>query len=115
MFIGDFNLYVIFFLTMFGGLVISTNSTLHLLLTAELLWITLYVMALFTGFVYDSLNLLSLTFFFLILSAVEFAVGLVLMLLQHTLTRSVSLTDNDMNVVKFTTRIVNQLNVNRVS
>lgn len=94
---------------------ISTNSVLHLLLTAELLWITLYIITLFVGFVYDSLNLLSLTFFFLILSAVEFAVGLVIMLLQHTLTRSVSLSDNDMNAVKFSTRLTNNVNINRLN
>lgn len=99
---------------MFTGLVVSTNSALHLLLTAELLWITLYIVTLFVGFVYDNLNLLSLTFFFLILSAVEFAVGLVLMLLQHTLTRSTSLTENSSNTVKFTTRLTNYVNVNRV-
>lgn len=115
MILGDFNLYVILFLIMLVGLTVSTNSTLHLLLTAELLWITLYILALFLGLSYDSLNLLSLTFYFLILSAVEFAVGLVLMLLQHTLTRSISLTENDTNVPKFTNRLVNQLNVNKVS
>jgi hypothetical protein len=54
-------------------------------------------------------------FFFLILSAVEFAVGLVIMLLQHTLTRSVSLSDNDMNAVKFSTRLTNNININRLN
>ena len=115
LFLGDLNLYVIFFLLVLSSLLISTNSVLHLLLTAELLWITLYIITLFVGFVYDSLNLLSLTFFFLILSAVEFAVGLVIMLLQHTLTRSVSLSDNDMNAVKFSTRLTNNVNINRLN
>jgi len=115
LFLGDLNLYVIFFLLTLSSLLISTNSVLHLLLTAELLWITLYIITLFVGFVYDSLNLLSLTFFFLILSAVEFAVGLVLMLLQHTLTRSVSLSDNDMNVVKFSNLLTNNININRLN
>jgi hypothetical protein len=56
LFLGDLNLYVIFFLLVLSSLMISTNSVLHLLLTAELLWITLYIITLFVGFVYDSLH-----------------------------------------------------------
>lgn len=37
------------------------------------------------------------------------------MLLQHTLTRSVSLSDNDMNAVKFSTRLTNNININRLN
>lgn len=55
------------------------------------MWITLYAIVLFVGLAYDNLNFLSLTFFFLIFSAVEFGVGLVIMLMQHLLTRSIDL------------------------
>lgn len=51
----------------------------------------MYGLTLFIGLAYDNLNLLSLTFFFLIFSAVEFGVGLVLMLLQHILLRTLYL------------------------
>lgn len=90
-----------------------TNTALHLLLTAELLWITLYVVVLFIGLVYDNLNVLSLTFFFLIFSAIEFGLGLVLILLQHVLLRTLNLDEAETNVVKFSSRVRRGVNVNR--
>jgi len=93
-------------------LILHTNTALHLLLTAELLWITLYGIALFIGLAFDNLNILSLTFFFLIFSAVEFAVGLVLMLIQHLLTRSISLETTDSNIFKNMSRSTVHLKVN---
>jgi len=78
---------------------LSTNvtSALHLLLTAELLWVTLYVIVLNMGMLYDNINLLSLTFFFLVLSAVEFGIGIVLILVQNVFLRSIYLSDNSKN------------------
>ena len=61
------------------------------------------------GIVYDNANFLSLTFFFLVLSAVEFGVGLVLLLVQNIFTRSLSLSDNTKNDVKYSTRFINKL------
>jgi len=86
-----------------------------MILTAELLWITLYAIVFIVGLAYDNLNLLSLTFFFLVLSAIEFGVGLVLMLLQNILTRSINLTDNDTNFIKFLTRFKTTLFTNRIN
>lgn len=112
LFLGDFNTFLLFFFFLFATLVIHTNTALHLLLTAELLWITLYALALFTGLAFDNLNILSLTFFFLIFSAVEFAIGLVLLLLQHLLTRTITLDSSDVNIFKHLNRVFNRLNVN---
>ena len=86
------------------SITINVSSALHLLLTAEILWITLYVLVLSLGIVYDNANFLSLTFFFLVLSAVEFGVGLVLLLVQNIFTRSLSLSDNTKNDVKYIAR-----------
>ena len=58
---------------------------------------SLYIITLSVGFVYDNINLLSLTFFFLVLSAVEFGIGLVIMLLQNIFFRSLQLHDNSKN------------------
>ena len=115
MFLGDLNVLFLFFFFILGSLLVNTNTALHLLLTAELLWITLYTIVLFVGLVYDNLNILSLTFFFLIFSAIEFGVGLILLLLQHILTRTLSLDDNDTNIFKFSHRFNRQLNVNRIN
>lgn len=115
MFLGDLNLFIIFFFFLLSSLLINTNTALHLLLTAELLWITLYAVVLVVGTVYDNLNLLSLTFFFLVFSAVEFGVGLILMLVQHILTRTLHLDDKDTNVFKFNNRVNRRFNTNRLN
>lgn len=98
-----------------GGLLVNTNTALHLLLTAELLWITLYSIVLFVGLVYDNINLLSLTFFFLIFSAIEFGVGLVILLLQHILLRTLGLHTSDVNILKYTNRYNRGINLSRLN
>jgi hypothetical protein len=94
---------------------INTNTALHLLLTAELLWISLYGIVFFVGLIYDNLNILSLTFFFLVFSAIELGVGLVLLLLQNIITRSIHLNDTDANFLKFTTRFKNKIYINKIN
>jgi len=74
----------------------------------------LYVVVLFVGLAYDNLHILSLTFFFLIFSAIEFSIGLVLLLLQHLLTRTLNLDSSDVNIFKFINRFSRKLNTNRL-
>lgn len=93
MFIGDINIYFILFFLILFSISFNVTNALHLLLTAELLWITLYIVVFAIGYVSDNVNLLSLTFFFLVLSAVEFGIGLVIILLQNVFLRSTSLND----------------------
>lgn len=107
-------LFLFFFLILFS-IIINTNTALHLLLTAELLWITLYMIALLIGLIYDNLNILSLTFFFLVFSAIEFGIGLVLLLFQNIITRSINLNDNDTNFLKFFNRFRNRLYINKIN
>lgn len=97
MFIGDINLYFIIFFLILVSLSTNVTSALHLLLTAELLWVSLYVLVLNMGLTYDNVNLLALTFFFLVLSAVEFGIGVVLILVQNVFLRSVHLDDSSQN------------------
>ncbi len=115
LFLGDLNTFILLFFLLFSTFLSTTNTALHLLLTAELLWITLYVVTLFIGLLYDNLNLLSLTFFFLIFSAIEFGVGLILLLLQHLLTRSLSLYENENNIFKFVNRFNRSININKLT
>jgi hypothetical protein len=115
LFLGDLNTLFLCFFLIFGSLIINTNTALHLLLTAELLWITLYAIVLVIGLVYDNLNTLSLTFFFLIFSAIEFGVGLILLLLQHILLRTLNLTDIETNIFKFINKFNRQVNINRIN
>jgi len=107
---GDINFVILLFFILFSSITINVNTSLHLLLTAEFLWITLYVLTLLSGLVFDNLNLLSLTFFFLILSAVEFGLGLVIILVQNVLLRSINLNDWTQNSFKFLTKFQQKLN-----
>lgn len=104
------NFVLFLFFIMFASIALNINTALHLLLTAELLWITLYILVLFIGLTYDNLNILSLTFFFLILSAVEFGLGLIIMLVQHIIMRSISLNDTNTNSLKFSLRFSRKVN-----
>jgi NADH:ubiquinone oxidoreductase subunit K len=113
--IGDLNIVLILFLLLFSSFLIHINTSLHLLLTAELLWITIYITTVLIGIMYDNLNILSLSFFVLVFSAVEFAVGLILLVLQHLFTRTLSLNEDDSNFLKFTNRIIKKNNVNRIN
>lgn len=110
--LGDFNFLFLLFFIMFTSIALNVNTALHLLLTAEILWITLYIITLFIGLAYDNLNLLSLTFFFLILSAVEFGLGLIIMLVQNIIMRSINLNDSNINPIKFASRLNSKLNTN---
>jgi NADH:ubiquinone oxidoreductase subunit K len=101
---GDLNLFLFLFLFFSLTIIVNINTALHLLLTAELLWISLYIIVLFIGFIFDSVNLLSLTFFFLIFSAVEFGLGLIIILIQHLLLRSISINFLNKNIFKFNLR-----------
>jgi len=107
-------LFLFFFLILFS-ILINTNTSLHFLLTAELLWITLYNIFLFVGLVFDNINILSLTFFFLVFSAIEFGIGLVLLLFQNIITRSINLNDYDNNFLKFSNRFKNKLYINKIN
>ena len=55
------------------------------------------------------------TFFFLIFSAIEFGVGLVLLLLQHILLRTLNLNDSETNIFKFVSRFNREINTNRIN
>lgn len=115
MMVESLNLFFLFFFLIIFSIIINTNTSLHLLLTAELLWITLYAIVLFIGLVYDNLNVLSLTFFFLVFSAIEFGIGLVLLLLQNIITRSINLNDYDTNFLKFSNRFKTKLYLNKIN
>lgn len=73
------------------------------------------MLSLSIGLIYDNVNFLSLTFFFLVLSAVEFGIGLVIILIQNIFLRSISLTNNSSNYFKDSTRFSNRLKSGRIN
>lgn len=106
--------YFLFFILnlIITSVIVNVNTSLHLLLTAEFLWITLYSLVLIIGTTYNNLNFISLTFLFLTLSAVEFSIGLVLILMQSIISRSINLNTLPYNTIKFVNRFFMKLNVN---
>jgi len=106
---GDINFILFIFFIILLSISINVNTALHLLLTAEILWVTLYFLVIVTGFIYNSLNLLFLTFFFLLLSAVELGIGLVLVLIQTIFFRTIQLNLNTTNSFKFSTRFLRKV------
>lgn len=110
---GDLNFLIFIYFLIFFSFVINGNHTLYLLLAAELLWVTLYGMALLLAFINDDLNILSLTLFFLVFSAVELAVGFVLLMLQNTVLRSLTLVDGSNNFFFFLERLQSRLFTSR--
>jgi len=113
--VESLHLFFLFFFLIIFSLIVNTNTALHLLLTAEILWISLYAITLFIGLIYDNLNILSLTFFFLVFSAVEFGIGLILLLFQNIVNRSINLNDLDHNFLKFSNRFKNKLYLNKIN
>ena len=101
MILGDLNILIIIFFILFFSFFININTSLHLILTAELIWITLYFIVVFNGFLIDDLNLISLSLFFLILSAVEFGFGLIIILYQHIYFKSIQNNIQIDNFLKF--------------
>lgn len=112
--VESINLLFIFFLILLFSVLINTNTSLHLLLTAELLWITIYAITFFIGLHFDNLNVLSLTFFSLVLSAVEFSFGVILILFQNVITRTISIFENDFNFLKFLNRFKSKFYINKI-
>jgi len=111
---GELNFLFFLFFVLFTTIIININTAIHLLLTAEFLWITLYIITLLIGLIFDNLNMLSLTFFFLVLSAVEFGLGLIIILIQNIFNRTINLNNLNINNIKFLLRYNSKLNINNI-
>ena len=67
------------------------------------------------GIFYDSLNVLALTFFFLAFSAVELGIGLILLLFQNAVSRTVGLNERGENFLKMFNRARARLYKNKIN
>ena len=63
----------------------------------------------------NDLNILSLTFFFLVFSAIELSLGLILIVAQNLILRSINVLDMNSNFYLFTARIKNRLFLNKIN
>ncbi len=112
--VESLNLFIFFFFLFFFSILLNTNTSLHLLLTAEILWITLYSITLYICILYDYFNVIALKFFFLVFSAIEFGLGLIILLIQNIINRTINLGDNDIKNIKFLNRFKTKININKI-
>lgn len=91
-----FFLIIIIIIISFSFTINITNSLFYLIL-AEIIWITLYAIILISGFYFDNINILSLSFFFLLISAVEFSIGIVIIFIQILFLRSLEVNKKNNN------------------
>nr|YP_010117029.1 hypothetical protein KQ443_mgp35 [Euplotes vanleeuwenhoeki]QPM99243.1 hypothetical protein MitoLV_10 [Euplotes vanleeuwenhoeki] len=69
--------YLFFFFILTFCYFFSSSTNFRLLLNSELFWIILYTISVIASFFCDDVYLLSLSLFFLMLSAAEISIGLV--------------------------------------
>jgi len=105
MFLNDLNFLSILFLIILSFFFFNFTNTLQSLIVSEFLWITLYVWSVFMAYTNDDLSVLSLSLFFLVFSAIEISVGLMIILVQKNVFKSISFNTNssksNFNVFKY--------------
>lgn len=106
MHVADINYLIIAIILFFVSFVVNPQFLFQYLLTAELLWVTLYALTLRFSFFTDDSNLYGLTLYILVFSAIEMAVGLVLITYYAILS-------NSTNVIKPLNNVSN-LSLNNV-
>ena len=77
------NFYFFLFFFLFFYFLVNFNNNIQSLIFSEFIWITLYSTSLIISFVFNDINLMSLTIFFLIFSASEISIGLTIFYLQN--------------------------------
>jgi len=83
--INEFNLFLSIIWILIIYFVFGFENTFKSLVFSEFLWITLFLFYLINALIYDDINILSFTLFFLILSAIEISIGLTIIILQKKL------------------------------
>lgn len=94
MYVNDYNLFLLTFHCLLLLTLTALTNSLGMLLLAELIWISLFLLATSGGIYNDDSSLAALPFFFLVFSAVELGFGLILLTLQLQLTRSLNMSLN---------------------
>jgi len=95
MFLVDLKFLLYVLIQLFFIFAAAPRTWLILLLTAELIWITLFVVVVLAAFAVGNVFLLSLALYAVLLSAVEFALGLLLASVTNQVTRRAGVDDED--------------------
>ena len=104
--LSEFNILLTIFWILTFLFVIGFENNFKSLILSEFIWISLFCFYLITAIVYDDYNVLSLTLFFLIFSAIEISICLIIIILQKKLFKNINLffdgnNFNNTGLVKF--------------
>lgn len=92
--LGEFTFLSVLIFSLILFFLYNFNNNLQSLIISELVWITLFVFAIYLSFTLNNVLILSLTLFFLVFSAIEISVGLVLINSQKLIFKSLSTYQN---------------------
>jgi NADH:ubiquinone oxidoreductase subunit K len=79
------------------GFVINIENFFKLLLYSEITWLTLYTYTILIGSINDDLTLLSTSLFIIGLAALEFSVGILLIIIFKNINKSITLDEVENN------------------
>lgn len=66
------------------------ENTFKSLINSEFIWISIFVLYLIYSILFDNINILSMTLFFLIFSAIEISICLILIIFQKKIFKSIN-------------------------
>lgn len=113
--LNELNLIIFFIFNVLIIILINPINLLNVLILVELIWIGFYAITCITGYLYDDLTLLSLSFFFLLFSAAELITGFILILIQNTLIFNTSLADTTLLNSNYSSRLTKNLFLNKIN
>lgn len=93
----NFLLVIIWFL--FVMFVCGFENSFKSIIVSEFLWISLFCIYLLLSLIYDDINFLTMTLFFLIFSAIEISICLILIIIQKKLFKTLNLSFSTNNWV----------------
>nr|YP_004841732.1 Ymf58 [Ichthyophthirius multifiliis]AEL89274.1 Ymf58 [Ichthyophthirius multifiliis] len=73
------------------NLILKFKNFLTMLLMSELIWILIYTLSVYIGIIYSDILIISITFFILCFSGIEFSIGIILSILYKNLNESLNL------------------------
>ena len=89
------NFWNFFFWLSLIGFIVNIENFFKLLLFSEITWLTLYIYTIVCGANNDDLTLMSTSLFIIGLAALEFSIGILLIILFKNVNKSIEFGDND--------------------
>jgi len=101
MIIGEINFINLIIWIVFIHFIFGFENTFKSIIVSEFIWISLFSLYLAYSLIFDNITILSLTLFFLIFSAIEISICLILIIFQKKLNKTVNVNigNNSQNTI----------------